>query len=114
MKVEKIPSGEIVIMTPELYQEFCQGGCVPACHLTNEWINIGDNFHLSLIKQWDGWWKTGKFVTTDRDVMLSEFATAKKYNKIQIEKFKKADDSYKALPESQRGGCFRVNGKIVH
>ena len=112
MKVENIPAGELVVMTSELYQEFAQGGCVPACHLTNEWINIGDKFHLSSIKEWDGQWKYGEFVTSTRDVMLSELATANEYNKKQYDRFIIKDTEYK--DSSRRGGCFRINGKIVH
>jgi len=111
MKVEEIPSGKVIIMTPELYQEFAQGGCVPACHLTNQWINIGDRFHLSPIKQWDGNWKLGEFLTEIRDVMLSELATSEEYNRKQYELFLQKDTEYKK--SDRRGGCFRVNGKMV-
>lgn len=113
MNVEQIPANELVVMTPELYQEFCQGGCVPACHFTNEWINIGDQFHLCTINQWNGQWNTGEFITAERDVMLSASATAEQYNANQIALFTAQDERYKEVLKSRRGGCFRVNGKIV-
>ena len=113
MKVIDIPANELVTMTPELYQEFCRGGCVPACHLTTEWISIGDQFHLSTVKQApyailsDAAEKPETWET--RDVMLSAAVTVEQYNAATIETLNKAAAKMRA----ERRGCYRVNGKIV-
>lgn len=111
MKVQEIPSGKLVIMTPDLYQEFAQSGCVPACHLTHDWINIGDKFKLSTVPHWkDEGSVYGNETTVD--VMLSEESTVELYN----EKMK-AEIEYKRKHKSEmtkgRTGCFRINGVIV-
>lgn len=109
MRVEEIPANELVEMTPELYQEFCIGGCVPMCHLTFNYIKIGDKFKLSSL---DVATKKGSNNYTRKetmDVMLSADA--------DVEKFKKIQDDLMYQEEKRRkagGGCFRVNGKIVH
>lgn len=110
MKVNEIPANELVEMTPVLYQEFCQGGCVPACHFTNEWINIGDKFTLTTIQEWIGKMWDDTFETEERDVMLSVGVTAEQYNEWQLNQYKKARVEYN---NPRRGGCFRINGKIV-
>ena len=113
MTVAQIPADTLVVMTPELYQEFCQGGCVPACHLTTEWINIGDFFHLCTVirapyailceraehpEQWD-----------THDVMLAGNVSIEQYNSATVETLKATQEK---MREESRG-CFRVNGKIV-
>lgn len=111
MKVAEIPSGKLVIMTPELYQEFAQGGCVPACHLTHEFINIGEKFHLSNVPHWSMIGSNYGHETTI-DVMLAEKSTVKEYNKKmkhEIEERKK----HKEFQTQGRTGCFRINGIIV-
>jgi len=112
MKIKEIPSGELVIMTPELYQEFAQGGCVPACHLTHEWINIGDKFHLSNVPHWSMTGSNYGYETTI-DVMLAEKSTVKEYNK-KMKKEIEDRKNFKADQTRGRTGCFRVNGEIVH
>ena len=112
MKVSEIPANTLVTMTPELYQEFAQGGCVPACHLTHEWINMGDKFKLSTVPHWTMTGSTYGHETTI-DVMLSEKATVKAYN-AKMEKQIAASKLYKEKMTEGRTGCFRINGKIVH
>lgn len=111
MKVEEIPANELVIMTPELYQEFAQGGCVPACHLTHNWINIGDKFKLSTVPHWSMTGSTYGHETTI-DVMLAENSTVEAYNKKMAKEIKNAKKRKEALTKG-RTGCFRVDGKIV-
>lgn len=98
-------------MTPELYQEFAQGGCVPACHLTHEWINIGDEFKLATVPHWN---REGSVFGSETkiDVMLAKESSVKAYNekmKQQIESAKK----HKEYQTEGRTGCFRINGEIV-
>lgn len=112
MKVAEIPSGKLVIMTPELYQEFAQGGCVPACHLTHDWINIGDKFHLSNVPHWS--MEGSNFGNeTTIDVMLAEKSTVRAYNK-KMKQYIEDRRNRKEQGTMGRTGCFRINGKIVH
>lgn len=121
MKVEEIPAGEIIEMTPELYQEFAQGGCVPACHLTHDWINIGDNFHLSSVDDkniLDPKNENPNIYSKIKDVMLAEKSTVSAYIKYEQ---KKESDRQQAIIDRRaynsaqgRTGCFRIDGKIVH
>lgn len=111
MKVSEIPANQLVVMTPELYQEFAQGGCVPACHLTHKWINLGDKFMLATVPHWKDEGSIYGHETTV-DVMLAEGSTVKAYNakmKEQIDKKRASKEFY----TQGRTGCFRINGKIV-
>lgn len=116
MKVAEIPSDTLIVMTPELYQEFAQGGCVPACHLTNEWINIGDNFRLATLPcaYHPPGGTAGLIRIEERDVMLSEMADDKAFVKLQHEMLSNWEKGQKQAIKEGRGGCFRINGKIVH
>lgn len=107
MTVKDIKSDTIVVMTPELYQEFCIGGCVPMCHLTFKNIKIGDNFKLSSVQKAvkEGSNNYNKLETID--VMLSEFADVEEFKNIQHDKIYQEKKRRK-----EGGGCFRVNGKI--
>lgn len=108
MKVSEIKSDEIVVMTPELYQEFCIGGCVPMCHLTFNNILIGDKFKLASLEVAVKSGNNNYNKKETRDVMLSEHADVAEFVKIQ--------DNLVYQEEKRRkegGGCFRVNGKIV-
>lgn len=107
-KVLDIPADEIVVMTADLYQEFCHFGCVPACHLTNVWINIGDKFKLATVDVAIMKGAMNYNQTESREVMLSENADIEKFKEIQS---KRITDEKKR--RANGGGCFRVNGKIV-
>jgi hypothetical protein len=108
MKVKEIKSNEIIIMTAELYQEFCIGGCVPMCYLTFENIKIGDKFKLASldVAQCKGSLRYNHLETMD--VMLSENANVEDFKKIQEDKIYKEKKR-----RAEGGGCFRVNSKIV-
>ncbi|TDQ12192.1 hypothetical protein [Pedobacter metabolipauper] len=116
MSVEEIPSDTLVEMTPELYQEFAQGGCVPACHLSEKWINIGDKFRLATLPcaYHPSGGTAGLIRIEERDVMLSESADEKKFVKIQYKILSDWEKGRKEAIKKGRGGCFRINGKIVH
>ena len=108
MKIEDIPADVLVEMTPELYQEFCLGGCVPMCHLTLQPIRIGELFKLAKLTAAirSGSNNFNKLETTD--VMLSQNASAEEFEK------RHKDAVYQEeLRRKRGGGCFRVNGKIV-
>lgn len=108
IKVENIKSDEITLMTPELYQEFCIGGCKPMCHLTFENIKIGQKFKLSSLEVAIKKGSNDYNCTQTMDVMLSEKADVEEFKKIQHDKIYQEKKRRK-----EGGGCFRVNGKIV-
>ncbi len=116
MKVEEIPANKLILMTPQLYQEFAQGGCIPACHLTDEWINIGDKFRLVTLPcaYHPSGGTAGLVKIEERDVMLSELADEKKFVNLQYKMLKDWEKGQKQAIKQGKGGCFRVNGKIVH
>lgn len=107
IKVESIKSDEITVMTPELYQEFCIGGCKPMCHLTFKNIKIGEKFKLSSLEVAVKVGSNDYNNTKTLDVMLSEFADVEEFKKIQHDKIYQEKKRRK-----EGGGCFRVNGKI--
>lgn len=115
MTVEEIPANELVTMTPELYQEFCIGGCVPACHLTKNWIKMGDKFMLATLPcaYHPSGGTAGMLRIEERDIMLSEFAKKDLFVKIQHKLVDDWEKGHKQAIKYGRGGCFRVNGKIV-
>lgn len=116
MKVEDVPADVLTEMTSELYQEFCIGGCVPQCHLTKEWIRIGHKFKLATVPVAVGSRTAtiGYRTLETREVMLSEKADVKKFIKLQLKEVSDYEESRRQSIASGHGGCFRVNGKIVH
>jgi hypothetical protein len=114
MKVKEIPSDKLVVMTPELYQEFCQGGCVPACHLTHRFINIGDKFKLSTV---DTFSSSGNILygsVKSIQVMLAEKSSLDEYKEYHKERIKDREALMAKDRADGRTGCFIVDGKIIH
>lgn len=115
-KVEDVPADTLVEMTPELYQEFAIGGCAPACHLTRAWIRTGDKFKLSTVPvahHPPG--ATGGLMRLEtKEVMLSENADVTEFIKKQEADVANWEKSRADAVKKGYGGCFRVNGKIVH
>lgn len=116
MKVEEVPADTLIEMSVELYQEFCIGGCVPQCHLTKQWIRIGDKFKLSTVPvahHPSG--ATGGLLRLEtREVMLCESANVEDFIKEQEKLVNNWEASKANAIAKGLGGCFRVNGKIVH
>jgi len=107
-KVEQVPSNKLVEMTPELYQEFCIGGCVPMCHLTFKNIKIGEKFQLASLKTAVRIGSGDYNRIETKEVMLSEGADPDEYENRSEKKVKQEKER-----REKGGGCFRVNGKIV-
>lgn len=116
MKVEEVPADTLVEMTPELYQEFCIGGCVPQCHHTQKWIRIGDKFKLSTvpIAFHPSGQTAGLYDLKTKEVMLSEPVLVEDFIKIQQQIVSNSHEDRRKRIASGHGGCFRINGKIVH
>jgi hypothetical protein len=51
MKVEEIPSNEIVIMNPDMHRLFNAGGCDPMCHCCFRSLKVNEKFKLSTITE---------------------------------------------------------------
>ena len=51
MKVEEIPSDEIVVMTAEMHRLFNAGGCDPMCHCCFKPLQVNQKFKLSTITE---------------------------------------------------------------
>lgn len=107
-KVLDIPADEIVIMTQELYQEFCHFGCVPCCHLTSAWINIGDKFKLATVDIAIKKGSQNYNESESREVMLSEHASVEELKILEAKKLTTEQER-----RAKGGGCYRVNGRIV-
>jgi translation initiation factor 2B subunit (eIF-2B alpha/beta/delta family) len=121
MKVSEIISNELTLMTPDFYQEFAQNGCVPACHLTHEWINIGDKFKLATVDNksiFDPANENPNVHSKLIDVMLAEKSSVEDYVKYKQDLEKERLDAIRehreAARKEGRTGCYRIDGKIVH
>lgn len=137
MGIEEIPSDELIEMTELFHRAFNAAGCNPACHCCYHFINVGDNFKLSTVREVkinSGDSANSSNVAFERDrlkvltgeiesservkditheVMLCKYCTSDLFQKKQLDKVK--DLSKKAQEYYDRGGgCFRVNGKIIH
>lgn len=127
MKVEEIPSDEIIVMTSEMHRLFNANGCNPMCHACKEMIPVGNRFHLGTIEK--AKWKrvennsyltsykipTGE--TVSKEVMLCDNCTPETYKYLENKMFEENEKEYQRLKrkhERNGGGCFRINGKIVH
>lgn len=109
MKIEEIPADKIVTMTKELHRLFKAGGCAPMCHACNKKLTVGESFKLSTLVTAV---RKGSLNYTDlesREVMLCDTCTTEDLNKPEIDKIK-----IEKARRAAGGGCFRVNGKIVH
>lgn len=130
MKVEEIPADQLVEMTELFHRSFKAAGCDPECHCCANKIPIGAKFKLATVMQKPTVWGNGLEkgidilkgkITTLKDmndndmvhsheVMLCEVCTPVMYH----EKVIKELEGKIAERDKPRGGCFRINGKIVH
>jgi len=116
MSVEDIPADEIIKMTDLLHRTFSAAGCIPACHCCKKWLPVGEDFKLSTVKlttvmaQGGGNNYPGAGNLTTKEVMLCSECTSEKYAAMTDKKIQE----YKDWQKQTGGGCFRVNGKIVH
>lgn len=118
MSIEEIPADEIVTMTDFWFRAFDSNGCKPCCHATGRWINVGDRFLLATVKtrKKPNHYTPGTFsLLNSGDVISREIMVSADVDLIAFEKSEyKEAKLYKERQESARGGCFRINGKIVH
>ena len=127
MKVEDIPADEIIVMTDLLHRIFNTCGCNPMCHCCNIMIKVGDKFKLATVEKTDFKYGSGNsrlvnlMIPTgeihSKEVMLCETCTAEEFQKKQHDLFTNNRKEYEKQEEAHKksgGGCFRINGKIVH
>jgi len=112
MEVEEIPSDEVIEMSSVMHRAFKAGGCRPLCHGCGKWLDVGSKFKLQTVNttlRYDGVnIDTGRNIES-REVMLCDICTPEDVEKSA----KQAHSAYNKKRESG-GGCYRVNGKIVH
>lgn len=125
MKIEEIPSDELVEMTEPFHRAFKTEGCDPACHCCWKPIAVGVKFKLATIER-------PKDISTNypdrfqdvidnysensvtREVMLCSNCTPAMYKKRQIADLKKRKKRAETQLSPSQWGCYRINGKIVH
>lgn len=130
MTVEQIPSDKLVKMTSIFHRAFNAAGCDPECHCCGNKIPVGENFKLSTVVKKPMVWGTqleegieimqgkinsykdynGDEQVHSQEVMLCHICTPLMYHEKVIEQFKGEITSR----DKPRGGCFRINGVIVH
>lgn len=133
MKIEEIPSDISVKMSKQFHDSFNAAGCDPMCHCCNKMLAIGSIFKLATVRKATPPYNNGslnkdmvdfikskkkkiivrgqfeidesKLFAESKEVMLCDECTVELYE----DKEKK-----KILKYNTMGGCFRINGKIVH
>lgn len=127
MKIEEIPPDEIVEMTPIFHRLFNAVGCNPMCHCCKKMLPIGVNFRLGTVEKMNYHYSSGNprqsmrmikdEITNSKEVMLCSTCTAETYKYYQEKMFEENKEEFlrrEAEHKERGGGCFRVNGKIVH
>jgi hypothetical protein len=130
MSIEQIPADELVTMTELWHRAFNAAGCNPMCHCCHKWISVDVEFKLATVQQiptkefskQDGWAfnpvriedESGDITT--REVMLCDTCTPKMFLEKQKEELQKNLELGKdrLAKRIEEGGCFRINGKIIH
>lgn len=142
INIENIPSDETFAMTDFWHRSFNAAGCNPMCHCCHNKIPVNGKFKLSTIRKVtpnliesvnsgisqnchdDSAVKAIKgephdpedVIDVTTEVMLCQNCTVELFQKKQLkqlEKGAKAYEEYRNDP-SRQGGCFRINGKIIH
>jgi len=127
MSVEEIPADKIIQMTESLHRLFNAGGCNPMCHACKDMLPVGYMFHLGTIdiakwKKGEGntyltTYKIPTGITESREVMLCDKCTPETYKYLETKMFEENEAEFQRLKikhERNGGGCFRINGKIIH
>jgi len=130
--IEQIPSDETVTMTEYWHRAFNAAGCNPMCHCCHSFIKPGDLFKLSTIREVTGksnnslGWApeilsqivnpsdNPEMINDEtKEVMLCGICTPELFQRNQLDNAKFRAELYKKNREAG-GGCFRINGKIIH
>lgn len=114
MNIEEIPSDEIMAMTEKWHRAFKAAGCAPMCHCCVKELLPESKFKLATVDTHSNksansgisTWGT----TETREVMLCDMCTVEILNN----RTKMEREKYEEYMATTSGGCYRVNGKIVH
>lgn len=115
MSVEEIPSDQVIEMTDLLHRAFNAGGCDPICHCCVKELKVGLPFKLATVTTYStesansGINLMSPSLQVSREVMLCDTCTVEMMAK-RNRKRRREYEKYRAAG----GGCYRVNGKIVH
>lgn len=132
MSVEEIPSDETVEMSELFHRAFNAAGCDPMCHCCEKMIPKGSLFKLATVRDllpvcWDKEvWNPNSIHYGEEDnktstelqarfgesheVMLCDVCTSEDY---KLKEIKEYESEVKRIV-APKGGCRRINGKIVH
>lgn len=117
LTIEEIPSGELMQMSISWHNAFNVAGCNPMCHCCEKMIAVGNWFKLSVTSTFRHYPPYMRY-NNSIDVMLCDKCTVEQYEE-KVVKDHKLNWEYKAPEKSPSkrysgGGCFRINGKIIH
>jgi hypothetical protein len=103
MGIEEIPADQKLTMTDEWHRAFKAAGCNPMCHCCGEYISNGKVFKLATVNT------LYKMNGESKEVMLCDECTVEKMNALTEARKKEIEER-----SANGGGCYRVNGKIIH
>ena len=115
MTVAEVPADQVIEMTEVLHRAFKAGGCAPICHCCCKALKPGSRFHLATVEtRLDPKTTANSGIslyaeTQTREVMLCADCDVAKVNAMTVVQRQRYED-YRA----QGGGCYHVNGQIVH
>lgn len=137
IKIEEIPADKLFQMTDFWHRAFNAAGCDPMCHCCQTKIGVKKDFKLATVKKpsenafdkseikslikllhgfiksfkvWEGWDREREVTLISHEVMLCDICTSEMFMAKQI---KIGEEELNRLNKA-KGGCFRINGKIVH
>lgn len=137
MSIEEIPSDQVFDMSELFHRSFKAAGCDPACHCCYKFIPVGEKFKLSTIREVrvdmshtsntsetafaqdrlkvikGDLIKSPSIIDETKEVMLCKKCTSGLFHKKQLDAAHISSDLAKKYYQ-RGGGCFRVNGKILH
>lgn len=127
MNIEEIPSDELVVMSDFWHRAFNAAGCNPMCHSCKKMIPVGNQFKLATVDKIDYTYDSGNSrlehlmvpaeTSHTKEVMLCEICTVTDFAINQQKMFdnnRKEFEAAEKAHEKRGGGCFRINGKIIH
>lgn len=122
MSIEEIPADQVVVMTDQLHRSFQANGCNPCCHSCGAWIKPNELFQLVTRKsrthyprKEDGRVSTHRNYVENGELASVEIMICNNCDPDDFEKRQYEDSKlFKERQKKYSGGCYRINGKIVH
>lgn len=113
--ISELPSDQDIEMTELMYRAFNAGGCRPICHCCFKELEVGLHFKLSTVLSYFNKRSIAVGIShfgsdpTSQEVMLCDVCDVNSFNKMTKKKLKEYEEY-----RNNGGGCFRINGKVVH